>query len=124
VGFLADKVALEEVFSEYFGFLCQFLFHRLLHIHHHLSSGAGVVGQLVAEVPNGHSLIPHQETKKKKITNLTYCNTMKRITFSSYAVIVRLLQLPVSNDLENDRYQLSLPTSSYCNKFAPAVCIK
>jgi hypothetical protein len=26
VGFVVDKVALEQVFSEYFGFPCQFLF--------------------------------------------------------------------------------------------------
>jgi hypothetical protein len=29
-------VALGQVFSMYFGFSCQFSFHRLLHIHHHL----------------------------------------------------------------------------------------
>jgi hypothetical protein len=43
VGFMADKVALGQVFSEYFGFPCQFAFHRLLH--NHLSSGVGTVGQ-------------------------------------------------------------------------------
>jgi hypothetical protein len=32
VGFVVNKVALGQVFSEYFGFLCQFSFHRLLHI--------------------------------------------------------------------------------------------
>jgi hypothetical protein len=62
VGFVMDKVALRQVFSEYFGFPCQFSFHRLLHIHH-LSSGAGTIGQLVADVPSGLSLTPHQETK-------------------------------------------------------------
>jgi hypothetical protein len=35
VGFVVDKVALGQVFSEYFGFPCQFSFQRLLHIHHH-----------------------------------------------------------------------------------------
>jgi hypothetical protein len=30
VGFVVDKVALCHVFSEYFGFPCQFLFHRRL----------------------------------------------------------------------------------------------
>jgi hypothetical protein len=35
-----------KFFSEYFRFPCQFIFHRLLHIHH-LSSGAGTLGQLV-----------------------------------------------------------------------------
>jgi hypothetical protein len=33
-------VALGQVFSEYFGFPCQFAFRRLLHNHHHLSPGA------------------------------------------------------------------------------------
>jgi hypothetical protein len=45
VGFVVDKVALGQVFSEYFGFLCQYSFHRLLHNHPHLSSGAGTMGQ-------------------------------------------------------------------------------
>jgi hypothetical protein len=51
VGFVADKVALGQGFSEYFDFPCQFSFHRLLHTH--LSSGAGAIGQLVADVPSG-----------------------------------------------------------------------
>jgi hypothetical protein len=61
-----DKVALGQVFSEYFGFPCQFSFHRLLHTHHHLSSGAGTIGQQVADVPSGLSLTPRRETKKKR----------------------------------------------------------
>jgi hypothetical protein len=65
VGFVVDKVALGQVFSEYFCFRNQFSFDRLLHIHHHLSSEAGTVGQLMACVPSGLSLIPPQETKKK-----------------------------------------------------------
>jgi hypothetical protein len=60
-------VALGQVFSEYFGFPCQFSFHRQLHINHHLSSGAGAVGQLVADVYQVDSVSPPlQETKKKK----------------------------------------------------------
>jgi hypothetical protein len=38
-------VALGQVFSEYFGFPCQSLFHQLLQNHPHLSSGAGTIGQ-------------------------------------------------------------------------------
>jgi hypothetical protein len=30
VGFVVDKVALEQVFSEYFGFPCQSSFHQFL----------------------------------------------------------------------------------------------
>jgi hypothetical protein len=39
VGFVVDKVALGQVFSEYFGFPCRSSFHQLLHNHLHLSSG-------------------------------------------------------------------------------------
>jgi hypothetical protein len=65
VEFLVDRVALGQVFSEYFGFPCQFSFHQLLHIHY-LLSGAGTVGQIVTDVPSGFSFTPPQETKKKK----------------------------------------------------------
>jgi hypothetical protein len=66
VGFVVDKVALGQVFFEYFSFLCQFSFHRLLHIHH-LSSGAGTIGQFVASVPSGLSLTSPKEIKTKLI---------------------------------------------------------
>jgi hypothetical protein len=58
VRFVVDRVALGQVFSEYFGFPCQFSFHQLLHTHNHLSSGAGTIGQLVDDVPSGLSLTP------------------------------------------------------------------
>jgi hypothetical protein len=35
MGFVVEKVALGQVFTKYFGFPCQFSFHRLLHTHHH-----------------------------------------------------------------------------------------
>jgi hypothetical protein len=61
VGFVVVKVALGQVFSEYFGFLWQ-PFHRLLYTHHHPSTGAGKIGQIVADVSSGLSLPPpHQE---------------------------------------------------------------
>jgi hypothetical protein len=62
VGFVVDKVALKQVFSEYFGFPCQFSFHQMLNTH--LLSGAGTIGQLVADVPSGLSLTPPHEMKK------------------------------------------------------------
>jgi hypothetical protein len=58
VGFVVDKVALGKVFSEYFGFPCQFAFHRLLH-DHYLSSG-----QAVAAEPGGLSLTPWEASNK------------------------------------------------------------
>jgi hypothetical protein len=35
VGFLVDKVVLEQVFSEYFGFPYRLSFHQFLHHHNH-----------------------------------------------------------------------------------------
>jgi hypothetical protein len=35
VGFVADKVALGQVLSEYFGFPYQYSFHQTLHHHNH-----------------------------------------------------------------------------------------
>jgi hypothetical protein len=61
LGFVVDRVALGQVFSEYFGFPCQFLFHQILHTH--LSFGVGTIGQLVADVPIGLSLTLPKETK-------------------------------------------------------------
>jgi hypothetical protein len=65
VGFVVDKLALGQVFSEYFGFPCQSLFHQLLYNHPHLSSGACTTGQkwpqyLADLIP------PHQEKNKKE----------------------------------------------------------
>jgi hypothetical protein len=62
MGFVVDKVALWQVFCEYFGFPCQFTFHRLLHTH--LSSGAGTTGQIVADVPSG-LISPHPKNLTK-----------------------------------------------------------
>jgi hypothetical protein len=60
---MVKKAALGQVFSEYFGFPCQ-SFHQLLNTHYHPSSGAGTIGQKVATVLCGLSLIPSQETKE------------------------------------------------------------
>jgi hypothetical protein len=69
VGFVVDKVALGQVFSEYFGFPCQFSFHRLLHNHPHLSSGAGTIGQ---KWPQYKELSPTPLAIIKKNNNNTY----------------------------------------------------
>jgi hypothetical protein len=44
---VADKLALGQVFSKYFGFLFQFSFHLLLHTH--LSTRAGTIGLIVVD---------------------------------------------------------------------------
>jgi hypothetical protein len=68
MGFVVDKVVLGQVSSEYFGFPFQFSFHQLFHTHH-LSSGAGTKGQLVAAVPSGLSLTHRKKLKKKTTKN-------------------------------------------------------
>jgi hypothetical protein len=35
MGFVVEKVALGQVFSEYFSFSCQTLFHQILNHHNH-----------------------------------------------------------------------------------------
>jgi hypothetical protein len=66
MGFVGDKVALQQILSDYVGFLHEFSFHRPLHTHN-LSSGTGKIGQILAHVPSGLSLTPSQETKKIKV---------------------------------------------------------
>jgi hypothetical protein len=72
MGFVVDKVALGQVFSEYFGFPCQLSFRQLPRTH--LSSGAGTIGQLVAHVPSGFNPTPSNEIKKKIAFKLTDFN--------------------------------------------------
>jgi hypothetical protein len=60
---MVDKVILGQAFSEYLGFPCQFSFHQMFHTH--LSSGAGTIGQSVADVPSELSLTPPQEAENK-----------------------------------------------------------
>jgi hypothetical protein len=59
-GICGKQMALEQLFSEYFDFPCQFSFHEMIHTH--LSSGVGtVVVQLVSDVPSGLSFSLPQE---------------------------------------------------------------
>jgi hypothetical protein len=62
VGFVADKMALGQVFSEYLGFPYQFSFHQILHTH--LLSGTGTICLLMADVPSGLSVTLSHEIKK------------------------------------------------------------
>jgi hypothetical protein len=39
----------------------------MLHIHHHLSSGVGAIGQIVANFSSGLGLTPPQKLKKKPV---------------------------------------------------------
>jgi hypothetical protein len=57
---VVNKAALGQVYSESFGFPCQFSVYQMLHTR--LSSAAGTICQLVADIPNGLSLTPPQGT--------------------------------------------------------------
>jgi hypothetical protein len=61
VRFVVDKVALGEVFSEYFGFPCQSSFHQFLLQHNHPG-----LAQLVAAVPRGPNWTPPSTIPIKK----------------------------------------------------------
>jgi hypothetical protein len=65
VGFVVDKVALEQVSSEFFNFHCKFSFHQLLHTHHHLLTGAGTIDQVADGVPIWTHSHPTPKNKKK-----------------------------------------------------------
>jgi hypothetical protein len=69
VGFVVDKVALGQGFSEYFGFPCQFLFHRLLHTHHHhhLPSGSGTRGQVLVRSTKWTQFHPTARNQEKEL---------------------------------------------------------
>jgi hypothetical protein len=65
VGFVVDKVALGQVFPEYFGFPSEFSSNRLPHTHHHQSSGDGTISQ---QWPTYQvdSVSPHPEKLKER----------------------------------------------------------
>jgi hypothetical protein len=71
MGFVVDKAELRRAFSEYFGFPYP-SFYRLLHTHHP-SSGAGTVGQTVADVPRGLNLTPTRKYKKNPWAVMLCC---------------------------------------------------
>jgi hypothetical protein len=60
---MVNRVALRRFFPKFFGFPCQFSFRRRLHTY--LSSGAGTVGQIEADVPCGLSLTPPHPNYRK-----------------------------------------------------------
>jgi hypothetical protein len=77
-----NKVALGQVFSEYFGFPCQSLFHQFLHNQHHILSGAG---KIASSGRSTHS--PTAQIKKKKVLVLLLQKLFKFffITFCLFA---------------------------------------
>jgi hypothetical protein len=87
VGFVVDKVALGQVFSEYFGFPYQ-SFHQLLY-KHHLSSGAGTIGQQWPTYQvDSLSVSPHPGKLKKKKKDQT-CSDVRTDIHLSGAVPIQ-----------------------------------
>jgi hypothetical protein len=76
VGSVVDKVALGQVFSEYFGFPCQSSFHQLLHNHPHPSSGAGTIDQKWPQY-KGHSPTPLAIKKYNKEQQILFMPVKK-----------------------------------------------
>jgi hypothetical protein len=66
---MVDKVAMGQVFSEYFGFPCQMSFHRLLHTH--IVYHPGLV-QYAKQWPTFKmdSFLTHLKKLKKKTTKI------------------------------------------------------
>jgi hypothetical protein len=68
-GIWVDKMGLGQVFSQYFGFPCQFSSHQLLHNHHHHHHHHLIIRgcynkPIVAAVPSGLSLTRLRIIKK------------------------------------------------------------
>jgi hypothetical protein len=78
VKFVVDEVALGQDLSEYFTFPCEFSFQSLLYTHY-LISGAGIMGQLFADVSSRLSLTPTQETKKNRYMSTNIITTINVI---------------------------------------------
>jgi hypothetical protein len=60
---VVDEVALGRVFSEYFGFLRQFSFHPLLHIHDHPVIDVYIVSIVTASLNNQLKNYPEDESE-------------------------------------------------------------
>jgi hypothetical protein len=112
VGFVVDKVALGQVFSEYFGFPCQSSFHQLLHSHPHLSSGACTIGQKWPQYPV--DLVPTQEEKKSGANNVNFhVNFMlEQIEEKRYIFYNRLFSALRALEQDKKFVSLAITTSS------------
>jgi hypothetical protein len=64
MGFVVDKAALGQFFSEYFGFPCQSSFHQFLHHHEHPGLHNRAIGGRSAEWTQLDET-PHYTDKKK-----------------------------------------------------------
>jgi hypothetical protein len=78
MGFVVEKAALKQVFSDHFDFPCQFAFHHTFHTC--LSPGTDTIGQLVADVPS--ELTPTPLKKKKTYMSSSFPESTAHLSFS------------------------------------------
>jgi hypothetical protein len=91
---VVDKVALEQISSEYFGFPSDSSFHQLLHNHPHLSSGAGTIRQ---KWPQYKGLSPTPlAIKKSKHYPEIFLDGLRKERKTS----IRILGVPTDNQTE------------------------
>jgi hypothetical protein len=75
VGFVVDKVASGQVFSEYFGFPCQNpSFHQLLHHHHHYHNSKYKRKIEVPPFGEGPHVAPFKGAKGSRVSKLAQRN--------------------------------------------------
>jgi hypothetical protein len=124
VGFVVDKVALGQVFSEYFGFPCQSSFHQLLHNHHHLVIWGWYSRQVVAAVPSGLSLTPLRIIKKysptrfvtkfggTEITTKSSCQGNRNLFRESKSGLPEYTRAPITTP--DDRFYVRILQRNVC----------
>jgi hypothetical protein len=99
--FVVDKVALGQVFSEYFGFPCQSSFHHLLHNHPHLSSGACTISQKWSQYLV--DLVPcHKIKKNRNLGSVIYaCSSSlpQHVAPLDFTIFYCSLPLPIAQNL-------------------------
>jgi hypothetical protein len=95
VGFVVDKMAPGQVFSEYFGFPCQSHFIPTTSPSSQ-SPGTGTIGQYMAAVPRGHPIWTPLPTIriKKKIIGISFLSGTRKISTEQILVPFAVLQMP------------------------------
>jgi hypothetical protein len=85
VGFSVEKVALEQVSSENFGSACQSSFHQMLR-----TSSSIILGwfnrPIVADVPSGLRLNPHQEKKTDDVGACLLCQCLETAVSFAFTI--------------------------------------
>jgi hypothetical protein len=97
-------MARRQFSSEYFGFLCHFSFHQILHTY--ISSRTGTIGQLVADVGYQVDSVSPHPTKLKKNRRYLQRNkgTCNRNTKFTQSVHVIDCKSATNNGLPNNKW--------------------